>query len=168
MAGRLAGGAAEEGRGVAGPLTSDQTGRVPVEPITVRAGGGVVWRVDEHGTVEVVVVHRPGFEDWTFPKGKMDPEDVDDEHTALREVEEETGFRCTLGRELPGTDYVDRKGRPKHVRYWEMRVLSGEFSPSREVDMLAWLPLSEVRSILTYERDHDVLDAFAAFASRAS
>jgi 8-oxo-dGTP diphosphatase len=153
---------------VVGPLRSEGIGESPSPPVTVRAAGGVVWRVDEHGTVEVVVVHRPGFEDWSFPKGKMDAEDVDDEHTALREVEEETGFRCTLGRELPGTDYIDRKGRPKHVRYWEMRVLSGEFSPSREVDVLEWLPLAEARAILTYERDHDVLDAFAAFAARAS
>jgi 8-oxo-dGTP pyrophosphatase MutT (NUDIX family) len=131
----------------------------------VRAAGGVVWRVDDAGRVEVFLVHRPGFEDWTFPKGKVDPDDVDQEHTALREVTEETGMRCTLGRELPGTDYVDRKQRTKHVRYWEMRVLAGEFAPSREVDEGRWLGLDEAVDLLTYPRDRDVLAAFAAFAT---
>jgi 8-oxo-dGTP diphosphatase len=130
----------------------------------VRAAGGVVWRVDDDGELQVMVVHRPGYEDWTFPKGKTDPEDQDDEHTALREVEEETGLRCSLGRELPGTDYVDRKGRSKHVRYWEMRVLSGEFVPNREVDEARWLDGATARDLLTYAHDRDVLDAFGVFA----
>ncbi|HKA04584.1 MAG TPA: NUDIX hydrolase [Acidimicrobiales bacterium] len=130
----------------------------------VRAAGGVVWRVDGGGSLQVLVVHRPGYEDWTFPKGKVDPDDLDDEHTALREVEEETGLRCSLGRELPGTDYFDRKGRSKHVRYWEMRVLSGEFAPNREVDEARWLDLGAARPQLTYEHDRDVLDTFGSFA----
>jgi 8-oxo-dGTP pyrophosphatase MutT (NUDIX family) len=130
----------------------------------VRAAGGLVWRVDENGRPEVLLVHRPGFDDWTFPKGKVDPDDVDDEHTALREVAEETGLRCALGRELPGIDYVDRKNRPKHVRYWEMRVLSGEFAPNREVDETRWCTLPDAGALLTYERDTDVLAAFADFA----
>jgi 8-oxo-dGTP diphosphatase len=123
--------------------------------------------VDEHGSVQVLLVHRPGYEDWTFPKGKADPDDIDEEHTALREVEEETGYRCTLGRELSGVDYIDRKGRPKHVRYWEMRVLAGEFVPNREVDEIRWLDLATARERLSYERDLDVLDAFAMFAGHA-
>jgi 8-oxo-dGTP pyrophosphatase MutT (NUDIX family) len=131
----------------------------------VRAAGGVVWRVDDEGQLQVLVVHRPGYEDWSFPKGKADPEDVDDEHTALREVEEESGLRCSLGRELPGTDYIDRKGRSKHVRYWEMRVLSGEFVHNREVDEARWLDLAAARDQLSYEHDRDVLDAFGAFAN---
>jgi 8-oxo-dGTP diphosphatase len=130
----------------------------------VRAAGGLVWRVNSAGDLQVLVVHRPGYEDWTFPKGKTDPEDQDDEHTALREVEEETGLRCSLGRELPGTDYVDRKGRAKHVRYWEMRVLSGQFVPNREVDEARWLDVAAARTQLTYPRDLDVLDAFGVFA----
>ena len=134
----------------------------------VRAAGGVVWRVDADGELRVLIVHRPGYEDWTFPKGKTDPEDQDDEHTALREVEEETGLRCSLGRELPGTDYVDRKGRSKHVRYWEMRVLSGSFAPSREVDSAEWLEVPDARSRLTYHHDRTVLDAFARFAGPAA
>jgi 8-oxo-dGTP pyrophosphatase MutT (NUDIX family) len=130
----------------------------------VRAAGGVVWRVDDDGRLEVLVIHRPGYEDWSFPKGKTDPEDLDDEHTALREVEEESGLRCTLGRELPGVDYIDRKGRSKHVRYWEMRVLSGEFVPNREVDETRWLELPDARGQLSYDHDRDVLDAFGTFA----
>ena len=98
-------------------------------------------------------MHRPGYDDWTFPKGKVDPDDVDEEHTALREVAEETGYRCTLGRELPGTDYLDRKGRPKHVRYWEMRPLAGAFPPNDEVDEVRWLAVAEARRQLTYAHD---------------
>jgi len=147
------GGLDQEAHGVAAEVTPE-----------VRAAGGVVWRVDDDGELQVMVVHRPGYEDWTFPKGKTDPEDQDDEHTALREVEEETGLRCSLGRELPGTDYVDRKGRSKHVRYWEMRVLSGEFVPNREVDEARWLDGATARDLLTYPHDRDVLDAFGVFA----
>jgi 8-oxo-dGTP diphosphatase len=130
----------------------------------VRAAGGVVWRVPETGGVEVLLVHRPSYDDWTFPKGKVDPEDVDEEHTALREVTEESGLRCTLGRELPGTDYVDRRGRAKHVRYWEMRPLAGSFVPNAEIDAVQWLPLAAARRQLTYDHDQLVLDAFARFA----
>jgi 8-oxo-dGTP diphosphatase len=129
----------------------------------VRAAGGVVWRVGDTGAIEILLVHRPGFDDWSLPKGKMDPEDLDDEHCALREVAEETGLRCTIGRELPGTDYTDRKGRPKHVRYWEMRVLSGAFAPNREVDEIAWLDLAAAADRLSYERDRDVIGGLAAF-----
>jgi 8-oxo-dGTP diphosphatase len=133
-------------------------------PDEVRAAGGVVWRVPEGGGVEVLLVHRPGYDDWTFPKGKVDPDDVDEEHTALREVAEESGLRCTLGRELPGTDYVDRRGRPKHVRYWEMRPLAGSFTPNDEIDAVQWLTVPAARQQLTYPHDRVVLDAFAAFA----
>ena len=143
-----------------------QGGRVAADlmPEEVRAAGGVVWRVPEGGGVEVLLVHRPSYDDWTFPKGKVDPDDVDEEHTALREVAEESGYRCTLGRELPGTDYVDRRGRPKHVRYWEMRPLTGEFSPNGEIDEVEWVTVPSARRRLTYSHDRLVLDAFAHFA----
>jgi 8-oxo-dGTP pyrophosphatase MutT (NUDIX family) len=146
-------GLGEEAPGVAAELTPE-----------VRAAGGVVWRIDGDGSLQVLVVHRPSYQDWTFPKGKADPDDLDDEHTALREVEEETGLRCSLGRELPSTDYRDRKGRSKRVRYWDMRVLSGDFVPNREVDEAQWLGLAVARQLLTYEHDRDVLEAFGAFA----
>jgi len=97
----------------------------------VRAAGGVV---EQDG--RVLVVHRPRYDDWTFPKGKaLDGET--DEACALREVEEETGLRCELGDELPATSYVDAKGRPKRVRYWRMQPLGGRFVPHDEVDEIA-------------------------------
>lgn len=133
------------------------------EPLTstplVRAAGGMVWRTASSGEVEMVVVHRPKYDDWTFPKGKNEPGE-DDEACAMREVEEETGFRCTLGPELTSTSYVDRKGRPKEVRYWVMTIEDGEFAPTDEVDELRWVTENQARWLLSYDRDRDVLDAF--------
>jgi 8-oxo-dGTP pyrophosphatase MutT (NUDIX family) len=130
----------------------------------VKAAGGVVWRVGGDG-VEVLVVHRPNLQDWSFPKGKLEPgDDGDETHCALREVLEETGYRCTLGRELPSIGYTDAKGRPKRVRYWEMTVVDGAFTPNREVDEVRWSSSAAARALLSYDRDRDVLDAFLAFA----
>ncbi|MBA3304085.1 MAG: NUDIX hydrolase [Acidimicrobiia bacterium] len=128
--------------------------------VDVRAAGGIVWRAGEAGVCEVLVVHRPKYRDWSFPKGKQEPGETDEE-TALREVEEETGLVCHLGPELPGTAYVDRKGRTKEVRYWVMTVSTGEFAPSDEVDEVRWLSVPLARDQLTYDRDRTVLDAFA-------
>jgi 8-oxo-dGTP diphosphatase len=124
-----------------------------------------VWRVDD-GVVVVAVVHRPKYGDWTFPKGKLEP-DEDDDQAAHREVVEETGFDCVLGRELPTVRYRDNKGRSKQVRYWEMTVGGGEFAPNDEVDGLEWLELKAARERLTYDHDRDLLDAFAEFAGPA-
>lgn len=75
----------------------------------------------------------------------------------MREVEEETGLRCSLGRELPSTEYSDAKGRPKAVRYWVMEVVGGELSFEHEVDEARWLTPAEAAEQLTYERDLNVL-----------
>jgi 8-oxo-dGTP diphosphatase len=115
-----------------------------------------VLRRDDGAGLEVLLVHRPKYDDWTFPKGKALP-DESDEDCALREVEEETGLRCELVRELVGTSYKDSQGRPKVVRYWAMRPLAGEFSPHAEVDEARWLPLEQARAALTYDRDRIVL-----------
>lgn len=132
----------------------------------VLAAGGVVWRVNETGAVEVLLVHRPAsYDDWTFPKGKLAPGDPDEEHCALREVQEETGYRCALGRELHSVHYRDNKQRTKRVRYWEMRVLTGEFTPNAEVDEIAWLSLAGARERLSYRHDVAVLDEFVRFAA---
>jgi 8-oxo-dGTP diphosphatase len=114
--------------------------------------------------VEVLLVHRPRYRDWTFPKGKADPGESD-ERCALREVAEETGHRCALGRELPSVSYVDAKRRPKRVRYWEMRVIADDgFTPNQEIDEVAWVGLPRAAELLTYGHDRDVLAAFGAFA----
>jgi 8-oxo-dGTP diphosphatase len=128
----------------------------------VRAAGGIVWRRDGAGAVEVLLVHRPRYDDWSFPKGKNDPGE-DDEACAVREVLEETGVQGRLGPEVHRIRYVDHRGRPKDVRYWAMTV-AGELPwvADDEVDDLAWLPLDEVRERLTYARDGIVLDRFLA------
>jgi 8-oxo-dGTP diphosphatase len=117
----------------------------------IQAAGGVLVRDGR-----VAVVHRPRYDDWTLPKGKLDPGE-ESEQAALREVWEETGFRARLGGELPSTSYTDRKDRPKRVRYWLMEPESGEFAPNDEVDELRWLTPTEARELLTYDRDSELL-----------
>jgi len=125
----------------------------------VRAAGGILWRTGPSGEAEVLVVHRPKYDDWSFPKGKALPGE-DDIACALREVTEETGFRCALGPELASSAYIDRKGRPKEVRYWVMTIEDGSFTPTEEVDELRWVTTTQVGWLLSYERDREVLDAF--------
>jgi 8-oxo-dGTP pyrophosphatase MutT (NUDIX family) len=108
--------------------------------------------------LEVLVVHRPRYGDWTFPKGKAEPGEPD-EACALREVEEETGLRCELGQELPATEYLDARGRSKRVRYWRMRPLDERLELLHEVDEARWVPVDEARELLTYARDLALLDA---------
>ena len=127
----------------------------------VRAAGGVVWRRAADG-VEVLLVHRPRYDDWSFPKGKNDPGEGD-EACALREVAEETGIVAELGDELPTVTYVDHRGRPKVVRYWAMQVLrDGGFEPGDEVDELRWVRLDVAAAILSYQHDVGVLRAAAS------
>jgi 8-oxo-dGTP diphosphatase len=119
---------------------------------TVRAAGGVVERGGD-----VLVVHRPKYDDWTFPKGKAE-EGESDEECALREVLEETGLRCVLEDELASTQYVDAKGRPKRVRWWVMRVLTDDgFEVNEEVDELRWVSPETAAGLLTYARDRVLL-----------
>jgi len=131
-----------------------------VRGTVVRAAGGVVVR-GRPGELEVVVVHRPKYDDWTLPKGKARSGESD-EACALREVEEETGLRCELHEELGSTSYSDAAGRPKRVRFWLMRPVGGELCAAHEVDDVCWLPFDDALSLLSYERDRDVLRSLHA------
>ena len=129
----------------------------------VRAAGGVVVRRGPDGGVEVAVVHRPRYRDWSLPKGKLDEGEAY-EAAALREVEEETGLRCRLVEELEPSLYRDRKDRPKVVRWWLMEPVRGEFRPNSEVDELRWLAPDEAIELLTYDHNRTLVAAAAAKA----
>lgn len=136
--------------------------------IPIRAGGGVVWRhraADAAGEpgVEVAVIHRPRYDDWSLPKGKLSAGESDLEG-AVREVLEETGYHVRVGRPLGETRYEKASAgtfRPKVVRWWSMQAEEGAFSPTREVDALEWLSLAEASARLTRPTDRDVLERFA-------
>ncbi len=131
------------------------------DPKTVRAAGGVVRRRavdDSSGRDEIVLVHRPRYDDWSLPKGKLESgESFED--AARREVEEETGLRCDLGRELSRVEYRDHKGRPKLVRYWLMDAseASEPFVPNAEVDRLCWCSPEVAIGLLSYEHDRELV-----------
>ncbi len=147
MAGSLEGAAAQEATILAVSAVKDRQGRV-------RAAGGLVMRDGS-----VLLVHRPRYDDWSFPKGKAGSRWESDRTTALREVREETGLRCGLGERLPDVTYVDARGRPKIVRYWLMRPRTGEFRPSDEVDEVRWLAPEAARRLLTHDHDRALIDA---------
>ncbi|MFG2129056.1 NUDIX hydrolase [Streptomyces sp. NPDC048751] len=125
--------------------------------ITVRAAGCVLWRrspVD--GALELCLVHRPKYDDWSHPKGKL-KRGEEPLAGALREVEEETGYRAVPGAELTTLHYL-ANGRPKQVRYWAAEALDGEFTPDDEVDRILWLPPTAARARLTQPRDRTLVD----------
>lgn len=125
----------------------------PQDDLTVvRAAGGLVVRDGK-----VLLVHRPKYDDWSFPKGKCD-EGESDEACALREVAEETGLRCELLEEIGETNYIDGKGRPKGVRYWRMRAVDGEFAPHDEVDEIRWETPERAARVLSWSRDLPLLE----------
>jgi len=129
-------------------------------PAEVHAAGGAVVRDDL-----VAVVHRPKHDDWSLPKGKLDPGETW-EQAALREVEEETGLRCTLAEPLESTRYTDRKGRPKEVRYWRMEVAADTgFEVSDEVDELRWVSFAEARALLTHAHDRALVHAVVSLTA---
>ena len=134
---------------------------------TILAAGAVLWlpgREKKNGKgmrrPRIALIHRPKYDDWSLPKGKLDPGESMTQ-AALREVEEETGLRCVLGVELPTQHYL-AQGRPKEVRYWAAVPAGGRFTPNREVDRLEWLPARKARARLTHDRDRLLVDALLA------
>ncbi|MFC8511049.1 NUDIX hydrolase [Streptomyces sp. NPDC057411] len=131
----------------------------------ILAAGCVLWRPAASGRgVEIALVHRPKYGDWSHPKGKLKRGETARE-CALREVHEETGHTCELGRPLPTVHYPVN-GQPKEVSYWAARALGGTFTPNREVDALAWLPPAAARARLTQPRDRELLDALLTATTR--
>ncbi len=132
-----------------------------MQPAEILAAGAVVFRKGAEGP-EVLVVHRPKYDDWSFPKGKLDP----GEHpaaAAVREVAEETGLDVRLGPPLPDQRYQAAEGRPKRVHYWVGRTVGGDdvdgYEPNREIDEVRWVPLPTAAAGLSYSRDRDTLAA---------
>ncbi|MGK5632151.1 NUDIX hydrolase [Streptomyces sp. URMC 123] len=135
----------------------------------VRAAGCVLWRRPPHGApepqgappggepIEIGLVHRPKYGDWSHPKGKL-KRDEEALAGAVREVLEETGMDCLPGAVLPTVRY-EAGGRPKEVRYWAAEAVGGTFVPGREVDRLLWLPPAAAKDVLTHARDRDLVDA---------
>jgi 8-oxo-dGTP diphosphatase len=130
---------------------------VDPEAAEVKAAGGVVWR-RAGDTIAIAIAHRPRYDDWSLPKGKLDAGESW-EAAAMREVEEETGLRCALGPELTPTSYRDNKDRFKVVRYWLMEATGDGpgFEPDDEVDTLEWVAAWRASSALTYPRDADLV-----------
>jgi 8-oxo-(d)GTP phosphatase len=132
----------------------------------IQAAGGVVWRLatnDDGAQVEVAIIHRPRYDDWSIPKGKLAPGETLLEG-GIREVHEETGYRVQPGRPLGEIRYLKKSGggaREKVVHFWAMRAVGGGFSPGQEVDELRWLPLDEARELVTRATDREVLERFS-------
>ena len=110
---------------------------------------------------DVLLVHRPKYDDWTFPKGKAEDGETDEE-CALREVREETGLLCELVSEAGTTEYVDSRGRAKRVRWWVMQPVGGVFTPTEEVDEVRWAAPVDAARLLSYERDLTLLEVLSA------
>jgi 8-oxo-dGTP diphosphatase len=131
------------------------------EAAEVKAAGGVVWRRLDGRAPELAVVHRPRYDDWSLPKGKLDAGE-DWQQAALREVWEEIGLHCRPGDELPPVFYDDHKGRAKAVRYWMMEPQHGTFTPNDEVDEMRWMDVEAAAALLTYPHDAELVRAAGA------
>ncbi|MCJ0904882.1 bifunctional NUDIX hydrolase/histidine phosphatase family protein [Rhodococcus sp. ARC_M6] len=128
------------------------------------AAGAVLWRkaLDNPQSIEIAVIHRPKYDDWSFPKGKLDPGETF-LTAAVREVQEETSMSVRLGRHLGGVTYpIPGHRKLKRVEYWAAEAVGGEFGANSEVDVLHWLPIDEVPDHLSYPMDRMILRRFVA------
>jgi 8-oxo-dGTP diphosphatase len=156
--------AEEQPQEQAGQPAGQQLGEQPYERPDERpvlAAGCVLWRrspVD--GGLEICLVHRPKYDDWSHPKGRL-KRDEETLAAALREVKEETGYDAAPGTPLSTSRY-EANGRPKQVSYWAAEATSGAFAPNDEVDRILWLPSAAARERLTQPRDQDLVDELLA------
>ncbi len=133
--------------------------------VDVRAAGAVLWRASGDG-VELALVHRPRYDDWSFPKGKLDRGETMP-FAAVREVAEETGVRARLGPQLRDVRYAVPEG-DKLVRYWSAEAVDGGFAANDETDELRWVPPSQAAGLLSYRHDVEVLRRFTAIGRLTS
>jgi 8-oxo-dGTP diphosphatase len=126
----------------------------------VLAAGAVLWRsLDGSSVPQVAVIHRPRYDDWSLPKGKVEPGETEPV-TAVREIREETGYRAHLGRRLTAVKYPVEQGI-KRVRYWAARAIDGDFAPNSEVDDMMWLSVKDAMAKVVYPHDRKVLRRFS-------
>jgi 8-oxo-dGTP diphosphatase len=136
-------------------------------PDVVRAAGGVVTRTHDDN-LQFLVVHRPRYDDWSLPKGKLEPGESP-EAAAVREIAEETGVEVRLGDALPDHEYTDRYGRPKIVHYWHMTPVGRTaWEPNHEVDETRWIGAAEAATLLSYENDRRLVAQVATTRSGGS
>jgi 8-oxo-dGTP pyrophosphatase MutT (NUDIX family)/broad specificity phosphatase PhoE len=141
-------------------VSKETTSRGPAPASrAIYAAGAVVWRQADGATVpEIAVIHRPRYDDWSLPKGKVDPGETEPV-AAVREVHEETGYHAHLARRLAAVSYPVDQG-VKKVRYWAAPYIDGDFAPNAEVDELAWLTVPDAMKRLDYPHDRKVLRRF--------
>lgn len=142
-------------------MSSEPTNSAPPQEELIKAAGGILWRSGPQGN-EIAVIYRGRHQDWTLPKGKLDPGESWEE-AALREIREETGCSAELLRFADALFYMV-KGRPKVVLYWHMRLV-GEpaFEPSEEVEKLVWLPVADALQRLSYSAEKEMLETQGNF-----
>jgi 8-oxo-dGTP pyrophosphatase MutT (NUDIX family)/phosphohistidine phosphatase SixA len=126
----------------------------------VPAAGAVLYRMDGHSP-RCAVVHRPRYDDWSLPKGKVDPGESLPV-TAVREIAEETGFASTLEYRIGTTAYPLKENSRKEVTYWSALAHGGAFAPNSEVDEIRWLPVDEASALVSYALDRKILARFAS------
>jgi 8-oxo-dGTP diphosphatase len=126
----------------------------------IRAAGALLWRENSELKIEIALIHRPRYDDWSLPKGKIE-EGESSLRCAFREVIEETGITPQFGRELGSVEYKEPAGL-KRVKYWAAKALTDEFLPNEEVDEIAWLNPEDTLARATHESDKTIIESFLA------